>query len=212
MKLISQLKKELQKNLPAEKAHARVMSYQRKSAQEILDSKIGVKESAVLCLLFQENDSWKFYLMLRNAYKGTHSAQVSFPGGKKELEDKDFTATALREAHEELNIQSQDVQILGGLSPLYIPPSNFLVYPILAFTNKAQHIIPDAIEVAELIVGDINDIIGNEVIHRSKVPMSGSGSLIEVNHYSIQGHVVWGATAMILAELAWLLQKALADE
>lgn len=206
MELIADLKKRLEENLPAELAHARLMNYQRTSATEILAENIEVKKSAVLCLLFEEDNQWKFYLMLRNSYKGVHSAQISFPGGRKEKMDKGFKETALREAEEELGINPDDVEILGELSTMYIPPSNFLVYPFLGVSRTKQNIVPDPIEVNEVIVADLRDIIGLETISRSYVEVSGASNRVKVNHYTINNHIVWGATGMILAELAHILE------
>jgi 8-oxo-dGTP pyrophosphatase MutT (NUDIX family) len=206
MELIADLKKRLGENLPAQVAHSRLMNYPRKTAADILAEKLDVKKSAVLCLLFEEAGEWKFYLMLRNSYKGVHSAQVSFPGGKREETDKDYKETALREAQEELGINPNEVEILGELSTMYIPPSNFLVYPFVGVVRAKQNIAPDPIEVKEVIVANLKDILGLKAVSNSFVKVSGGAGRIKVNHYTVNNHIVWGATGMILAELAYILE------
>ena len=81
-------------------------------------------------------------LILRNTYKGIHSAQVSFPGGKTEKEDDSYEDTALREAEEETNILKDTVEVLGEITPVYIPPSNFIVQPVIGWTHKQPDFIP----------------------------------------------------------------------
>jgi len=207
MDLIAELKERFKKELPAERAHCLLMNYARKTAAEIKTENLNVRESAVLCLLFKDNGEWKFYLILRNAYKGVHSAQVSFPGGKKEPSDSSNLATALREAHEELNINSQHIEIIGELSTMYIPPSNFLVYPFVGIATQKQHIIPDSIEVKKVIIGSLKDLLKPNAIDISSVVMSGANTKVKVKHYTIDEHVVWGATGMILSELAYLIKE-----
>lgn len=207
MDLIDDLKKRLEQKLPAEKAHKLLMNYKRQSAAEILATKKDVKTSAVLCLLFKKEGEWKYYLMERNSYKGVHSAQISFPGGRKEHFDKDYQATALRESQEELNINPNDVEILGELSTMYIPPSNFLVYPFVGVALKDQRIVPDRREVSKVLEASLSDLISDKAIGTSKVSISGGKTEINVKHYTVDEHIVWGATGMILSELAYIIKE-----
>ena len=75
-------------------------------------------------------------LMVRNSYPGVHSGQVSFPGGKLEPEDPDLEYTALRESEEEIGVDRRHVEVIGTLSRIYIPPSNFEVRPYLCLFEK----------------------------------------------------------------------------
>lgn len=207
MEFIDDLKKRLQEKLPEDRAHSLLMNYKRQSVDEILSSKIDVKLSAVLCLMFIEDGKWKVYLMERNSYNGVHSAQISFPGGRKEDIDVDFRETALREAQEELNINPSDVEILGELSSLYIPPSNFIVYPFLGVATNEQNIKPDPVEVYQVLKAELADLMKEGAIKESSVEMSGSSARIKVKHFSVENHIVWGATGMILAELVYILKE-----
>ena len=165
------------------------------------------KKSAVLILLYPGPDGLHFPLILRNAYEGVHSRQISFPGGTWEEADGNLQQTALREAQEEVAVQPENVEVMGALSQLYIPPSNFLVQPYLAVARRRPQFVPDPAEVAEVIEAPLTsfqngDFLGESVIaHRS-------GTDLLVPSYTVNGHVVWGATAMMLSELMVILKEA----
>ena len=212
MKFKTEIKKRLAEKLPAEKAHASVMSYQRKSAEQIIKEKADVRTSAVLCLIEPTADSWCIYLMERKVYGGVHSGQISFAGGKTEPGDKSHQHTALRETHEELGVHPNNVEILGELSTIYIPPSNFLVYPFVGFALQKLIITPSPDEVESVLRATPQDLLKATSVKRSAVKMSGSEARIKVNHYTVNGHVVWGATAMILSELVFILKEIGMDE
>lgn len=207
MKFKTELKKRLTEKLPAEKAHAAVMSYDRKSAEQIIAEKKQVRTSAVLCLIEPQKDSWCIHLMERKSYDGVHSGQISFPGGKTEADDASHEFTALRETHEELGIHPSEVEILGELSTVYIPPSNFLVYSFVGIATQKLDITPSPYEVETALRAYPQDLLRADAIQKSAVTLSGTDSRIKVNHYTVEGHVVWGATALILSELVFLLKE-----
>jgi len=207
MKFKDELKKRLAKKLPAEKAHAAVMSYERKTAKQILAEKKEVKTSAVLCVIEPNENSWVIYLMERKVYGGVHSGQISFPGGKTEASDKSHLVTALRETHEELGIHSSELEVLGELSTMYIPPSNFLVYPFVSVAKQKLNILPNPDEVESVLRAHPRDLLAQNAIKNSAVKISGSDARLKVNHYTVGGHIVWGATAMILSELVYILNE-----
>lgn len=93
------------------------------------------RKSAVLILLYPKNNSTHLVMMVRATDDTVHSGQVSFPGGKVEKNDQTISHTALREAHEEIGVIPESVEIIGKLTKLYIPPSNFDVYPVIGYTN-----------------------------------------------------------------------------
>lgn len=163
------------------------------------------RKSAVLILIYPKENSLHTVLTLRNTYKGVHSAQVSFPGGKSEPEDIDAEATAIREAQEELNIQHKDIEILGRLSPLYIPPSNFLVKPIVAIQNTLPNLSPDPIEVAKIIESPLSNFMGKDKLHPLTIKQANTNML--VNAYKVNNHIIWGATAMMIKEFTEVLEK-----
>ena len=117
-------------DLPGEESHLEMIPF-RKPSSSYKSNYSTAKESAVMCLIFEKNNELFGLLMERTEDGGKHSGQVSFPGGKKELTDDNLLDTALRETYEEIGIQYQTVTVLGELTRVYIPVSNFLVQPFI---------------------------------------------------------------------------------
>ena len=163
------------------------------------------KKAAVLMLLYpNESNELMFCLIQRTTYDGKHSGQISFPGGKQEKEDCDFWATALRETEEEIGVARSGVSLLTSLSPTYIPPSNFNVYPFLAYIAKQPNFIPETGEVAAIIEVKLEALLAEDAI--KKGPMSASYmENVMVPMFIFKEHKVWGATAMILSEARELI-------
>ncbi len=157
------------------------------------------KQSSVLILLYPFQNSIYSVLMERTSYNGVHSGQISFPGGSWEKKDNSFQETALREANEEVGILPNDVEVIGQLSDMYIPPSNFLVHPFVGFSNKKPQLFPEASEVAQIIEADLETIFHHSDFREMELEVR--GEKIITPYYNIDGHVVWGATAMMLSEL-----------
>lgn len=164
------------------------------------------KKAAVLCLVYPKNNKTHIVFMLRNTYPGVHSQQISFPGGKKEDNDKSFFATALRETEEEIGVSKAQVQLIHPLSQLYIPPSNFLVYPYFGFTNIEPTFQPEPAEVAEIIEIELSHILNEKCISRQNINTA-YAKKIEVNCFKYQQHIIWGATAMILSEVRSIIHQ-----
>ncbi len=161
------------------------------------------RASAVLSLLFPHENELSILLIRRTEDGHAHSGQISFPGGKQEPWDADLRATALREAQEEVGIMSPDVQLLGGLTQLYIPVSNFQVFPFVGFTEQrpVYHINKD--EVAEILEVPLSRLFlpDRKIITRIR-PVSRPGLVLKAPAYiPDENQVIWGATAMILSEL-----------
>lgn len=166
------------------------------------------KNAAVMVLIYPKNETAHLVLILRTSYNGVHSSQVAFPGGKAEPFDADFWATALRETEEEIGVMLHDIEHVKDLTPLYVPPSNFMVYPFLGFSKKNLSFRLDPKEVAGIIEISVHDFLH----HTTVVSKNLSTSYMldkEVNGFEIENHFVWGATAMMLSELKDLLIKVL---
>ncbi len=158
------------------------------------------KQAAVLMLLYPKSDqSLSFCLIQRTTYDGKHSGQISFPGGKKEASDQDFWATALRESQEEVGINPTTVQFITSLSSTYIPPSNFYVYPFLAFTAQQPNFRPEEGEVDHIIEVPLTELLGEEAIQNGPITASYTEEVV-VPMFVFGSYRVWGATAMILSE------------
>lgn len=147
-------------------------------------------------------------LILRKTYKGVHSNQIGFPGGRVEEEDESLQQTALRETEEEVGIPRTEVQVLRKLTRLYIPPSNFWVQPYVGLLQNTPNLIPQESEVEKILEVDLDDFL-NEQNFINQTLSTSYAQNIEVPAFMLNGHVVWGATAMMLSELKEMLQKIL---
>ncbi len=153
---------------------------------------------AVLILLFEDEGAIKTCFIERTQYDGVHSGQIAFPGGKKEA-DESLEQTALRETEEEVGVRQTDIRVLGQLTELYIPPSNFLVHPFVGAINYKPAFFGQASEVAELIEVKIDDMADPDKCGEKKITLS-SGIIIQTPFYGLGGKIIWGATAMIISE------------
>lgn len=204
--LIDQLKTALQNPLPGVESHDAMMRQKRPTPTEIRDQGLPHKESAVLILLYPKENTPHIVLTLRPSYDGVHAGQVSFPGGKVEIDDRDLIDTALREAEEEVSIKRKDVEIIGQLTELYIPPSRFIVQPVVAFSAQEPQFSPDPVEVEKVIQTPLSRIVEDDVIREKEIFLPKYNTTIETSYFDIDEQVVWGATAMILSELRSVLR------
>lgn len=167
------------------------------------------KQSAILALLYPDfNNETHIVLILRKTYKGVHSAQIGFPGGRLEDHDKSLEHTALRETYEEVGVPEKDVIVLKQLTDVYIPPSNFFVQPFLGFTQSTPAFIKQEDEVEDILQVKLLDLLNDNHIITKKVSASYKVD-VEVPAFKLNGHVVWGATAMMLSEIKDILKASL---
>ena len=166
------------------------------------------RNAAVLMLVYPKNDIAHLALIVRNTYPGVHSSQISFPGGKEELEDGTLEITALRETEEEVGIAMHKVEVIRQCSEIYIPPSNFLVTPYLGFSTEDLQFIPNPNEVKRVLELPIHQLLNDEIIIQTKMTTSYATD-IDVPAFQVEKYVVWGATAMMLSELKELLKNAI---
>lgn len=160
--------------------------------------------------LFYPSASFETHLILilRKTYKGVHSAQVGFPGGKLELGDANLKEAALRETEEEVGVSSKSISVLKELTEIYIPPSNFFVQPFLGITPLTPSFVPQLDEVEALIEVPLMHFMDDSVLV-TKTLTTSYATNIEVPAFLLNGHVVWGATAMMLSEVRELLKQLL---
>lgn len=194
-----QLQRALSQTLPGKEAQYKMAPY-----REAVDAKFKkqkeAKTAAVLILIYPIDNIPHLVLTKRPTYDGHHSAQISFPGGKKEEHDESFEQTALRETEEEIGVVRKNVNIIGELSDLYIPPSNFKVFPFVGFTNTRPKFVKNQNEVDEIIELSISDLLRDDILKSKELKLA-AGFNFETPYFDIQNHVVWGATAMMLNEL-----------
>ena len=174
----------------------------------LLEVPKNAKKAAVLMLLYPDkNGQINFCLIQRSTYDGKHSGQISFPGGKKEDGDRDFWATALRESQEEVGVDPATIQFITDLSTSYIPPSNFYVYPFIAYTDKRPDFIAEEGEVDHVIEVPLADLLGESAIQDGPITASYASKVV-VPMFVFGEYRVWGATAMILSEAREIIHLA----
>ncbi len=164
------------------------------------------KFAAVNIVLYLRDNEWYFPLIQRTENeRDRHSGQISLPGGKREESDRDFAETALRETSEEIGLEKPYVRIIREMSPIYIPPSNFYVYPYISYSRKNPEFILQESEAVEVIEFPITSFL-----HLSDSPeimaLPGVGGK-EVPVINFNEYIIWGATAMILSEFSQLIKK-----
>ena len=162
------------------------------------------RAAGVLILLYPFDGAWHFPLMKRAEDGLVHSGQISLPGGSQEAGES-LRETALREACEEIGAACAEVEVIGQLSTIYIPPSNFLVTPTVGRVDQRPDFRCDPREVAELIEVPLSTLFDRDVMKHE--PWSLRGVTVDVPFYQIGPHKVWGATAMILSEFSMLLAE-----
>ena len=201
--------KVLDVRLPAFDAHIKMAPLERSQSLKQIDfSDKNPRVAAVMMLFYPKNEITHLVLIVRNSYKGVHSAQIAFPGGKYEIDDENFAYTALRETHEEVGIHPDKIQVLKPFTQLYIPPSNFMVYPFLGISKEELVFVPQLSEVADIIELPLSIFLSDSIVVETKVLTSYSDES-SVPAFKIENHIVWGATAMMLSELKEVLKKGL---
>lgn len=156
------------------------------------------RHAAVLALVYPNEDQFNLLLTVRSERLAAHPGQISFPGGGVEG-DETLVETALREAEEEVALDPDDVDVIGGLTPLYVPPSNFCVHPFVGYSRVLPALHPSDDEVHALLHVNLSRLFdhGSFITERWTL----HGSEIDVPMYRYASYKIWGATAMMLSEL-----------
>ena len=201
---IDRLKTRLQQPLPGITAHS-IMASETRLKLKMPSPNEKTRESAVLILFYPSDNQVFIPLILRPQYDGVHGGQMAFPGGRAEKEDENLIRTALREAQEEIGVRVSDVIILGKLTKLFIPPSNFYVQPVVGYLTRKPEFYPDPREVDKVIEIGLEDLKNPKIIGRKTLNVRG----VEINtpFYDILNTTVWGATAMMISELLIVIEN-----
>ena len=157
------------------------------------------KQAAVCVVIYPHEKTVRIAYIQRSQHKNDrHSGQISFPGGQVEDSDTDLIDTALRELKEETNILATREQVLGSLTSLYIPVSNFLVHPYVIGLEKKPEVLRQEDEVADIFGFGLSDLLVMEI---KKKQISGYGFTIpSAPYFDLDGRTLWGATAMMTNE------------
>lgn len=205
---VERIRDALHRPLPGLAVHREMAPRPRPGLERILDPDLDCLHAAVLVLLYPERvgqAQLALVLTRRTELVNSHRGQISLPGGRVEAGESHIQA-AIREAQEELGLDPARCEILGHLSPVYIPRTNFCVYPVVAFMSEPPAFQPSPVEVAEVIEVPVRDLLDSS--HRRQETWELHGEPVLVPYFAFGGHKVWGATAMILAELAAVIDLA----
>ncbi len=210
-RLIQKLELRLAQQLPAALAHEAMRALDNSGRPPQFKHSVPPRPGSVLLLLYPGVDgAINFPLIKRPDYIGTHSGQVSFPGGKGEAGETRIQ-TALREAEEEVGVHPSDVTVLGVLSDFFVVPSNFMVTPVVGYTSKRPQFVPDKIEVVRILEGDVRSLLPSEAIHVSEIVVAKTYKL-RAPHFIVDNEMVWGATAMMLNEFRTIVNEMMEGE
>lgn len=196
--------------LPAEVSQFKMVPpFRQQLIQRQKEAMKNAKKAGVLALFYpNSNNETHFALILRKAYNGVHSAQIAFPGGKLETQDNSLKDTAIRETFEEIGVPIEHIEVLKELTEVYIPPSNFHVQPFIGISKQIPSFIKQNNEVEAIIEVPLQHFFDDNALITKAVTTSYSID-VEVPAFKLKGHVVWGATAMMLSEIKDLLKQLL---
>lgn len=159
-------------------------------------------QSSVLLLLYNHSDELSACLIKRPSHMKHHAGQIALPGGKVDG-DETLTETALRETYEEIGIPDSEIEILGSLSELYIQVSNFLVHPVVGWLDRFPELTINPEEVEKVIPFPLS-CYSKGLCMQDMDTLTGR---LDVPVIRYDGEIIWGATAMILAEFMAIIQQ-----
>ncbi len=214
---IARLREALNRPLPGLPTQMGMASRPRPGTDRILDPNLDCRRAGVLVLLYPlgramhlggashvaEEDDLCLVLTRRTDALDNHRGQISFPGGSLDPGET-AQAAAIREAWEELGVNGNGLEVLGPLSPLYIPPSGFCIYPTVAYSPQRPAFVPNPAEVAEVLEVSLAHLL--DPATRQEETWELRGLPVRVPFYVVGHHKVWGATAMVLCELLAVLR------
>ena len=192
--------------LPGHAAHQR-MAHAVRRVEPLVDPAVSREAGVLITFYHPAPADWRLIFIRRAGghARDKHAGQVAFPGGKREAGDPDLMYTALREAEEEIALDLRHVDVLGALSPLYITVSKFMVHPFVAYAADLPPLVRQAEEIEEILELPLLAIFDPAARQSTRIRLQGGMILNHVPAYVVGGHVIWGATAMILSELLELM-------
>lgn len=197
---IEDIRKHLTYRLPGEDAHIPMSPMGRGRSSEAIKHAVNYRESAVALIIYENHNVLKGVLTERSPYRGMHSGEVCLPGGKMEDFDEDLRQTAIRESVEEIGLKYESFDLLGKLTPVYIPVSNFSIQPFVFHYTQPPVFIPNIREVSEIFSFPLQQLFEKNTIKKTRIKLSGNRVLDDIPYFDINNKVVWGATALILHE------------
>jgi len=199
----------LSQPLPGQQAQYQMAPLSRRQPSRSSVEAKDCREAGVLALFYPDEEAAPHLLLTRRPEAmNKHAGQIAFPGGRRE-KGESLEETALRETEEEVLIPAERIDVIGELTPLYIPPSNFCVHPFVGLIDHTPDLGVRTEEVADIFGVPPGHLVNPDM--RSIRQMHVGGAERDIPHFLFQDHVVWGATAMMMAELAAVLNPLVLD-
>lgn len=204
--MIEKIKNRLKQKLPGEKAHLNMSPRSHNVPLRKFKASSDAKQSSVMVLLkYEKPDELIIPLTLRSDKLSSHSRQISFPGGMAEQGETPLE-TAYRETEEEIGINAEKIEYIGNLSNLYVPPTNFIIHPIVGWLKNDTEFQINPDEVAEIIHVPFHKIQNSNSVKYKKSNINGLE--MDIPYWEVHSEVpLWGATAMILSELISVIDE-----
>lgn len=200
---LEEFKRKITRSLPGVEGQRTMMpSYRNAVAKEEIMA-LNPRRAGVVLHVFDGDHGLELLYMKRSAYDGTHSAQISFPGGGLESIDSDLKAAAFRECFEEVGLKQEDQEFLCPMTWLYIPPSNFYVEPFLTCSNNKPVLSLDSVEVDRVFSIPLVHLLDHSLVKKTSIETTYGTMVVPAYHWD--GEIIWGATAMMTAELVALI-------
>lgn len=199
-KFIEDIRQKLQEELPGQEAQYKMSHVVRRSYKPApADARI----ACVMNLFYEKNGEPHVAFIQRTSKNPNdkHGGQIGYPGGKAEKEDQSHEDTARRETEEEIGVKGTDIDVLGALTPLYIPVSNFQVYPFVGYLDYEPKFNRQVEEVDDILEIPFSRFLKKEIRMTKDMKFSENVILKDVPYFDLDGHVLWGATAMMMSEL-----------
>jgi 8-oxo-dGTP pyrophosphatase MutT (NUDIX family) len=199
--VLTRLRARLPDRLPGVEAQ-RLMAPLPRTGWQPGDIPVDARRAAALLLLYPRKQQAHLALTLRASHLPHHAGQVCLPGGRVEPGES-LESTAVREAREEVGVEPGAVEIIGGLTPLHIPVSGFVLTPVVAVARERPSFAPSAHEVARVIDVPLEVLADPHTVRLRR--RLHEGRQYDIPYFSVDGEIVWGATAMVLSEFLTIL-------
>jgi 8-oxo-dGTP pyrophosphatase MutT (NUDIX family) len=206
---INTIKTELKKRLPGFEAQRKMAPSLRLPIGSLNQNKVP-KLSSVMIIFYPEKGKINTIFIKRKEDGKAHGGQVAFPGGKFEISDENLMHTAIRETFEEIGVEIPKNQVIGSLTPLFIPISNFEVSPFIAYLKTPPVYILSDKEVEKIITVEADILFNNN--NKGEKLITRNNLEITAPFFRANGDIIWGATAMILSELNEIINNSEIDK
>jgi 8-oxo-dGTP pyrophosphatase MutT (NUDIX family) len=157
----------------------------------------GRVDAAVLVPLYLDSGDLHAVFTKRRGDLAHHAGEISFPGGRQDSPDEDLRLTALREAHEEIGLPPDEVELVGALPPTPTIVTGYRIHPFVGVIKPGHDWTPQPTEVETIMELSLRDVVAGFEMKR----LVRKGVPFKTPTYTVGEHMIWGATARIVQQL-----------